>query len=119
MFARITGVGSCLPGQPVSNNDLVLRGVDTSDEWIATRTGIRARHLAESGRTSSDLALEASRHALAMAGVDASGIDLIIVATSTPDFIFPAPPASCRASSATGALRRSTYRLSAAASCTH
>jgi 3-oxoacyl-[acyl-carrier-protein] synthase-3 len=89
MFARITGVGSCLPGQPVSNDDLVLRGVDTSDEWIATRTGIRARHLAESGRTSSDLALEASRHALAMAGVDASGIDLIIVATSTPDFIFP------------------------------
>ncbi len=89
MFARITGVGSYLPGQPVSNDDLVLRGVDTSDEWIATRTGIRARHLAESGRTSSDLALEASRRALSMAGIDASGIDLIIVATSTPDFIFP------------------------------
>ena len=89
MFARIVGVGSYLPGAPVSNNDLVARGVETSDEWIVTRTGIRTRHLAEEGCTSSDLALEASRRALAAAEVDAEALDLIIVATSTPDFIFP------------------------------
>jgi 3-oxoacyl-[acyl-carrier-protein] synthase III len=89
MFARITGVGSYLPGQPVSNDDLVRRGVETSDEWIVSRTGIKARHIAEPGCTSSDLALEASRRALAAAGVEAAELDLIIVATSTPDFIFP------------------------------
>lgn len=89
MFARITGVGSYLPGQPVSNDDLVLRGIETSDEWIVSRTGIKARHLAEPGQTSSDLALESSRRALAAAGIEAGELDLIIVATSTPDFIFP------------------------------
>ena len=89
MFAKITGVGSYLPGQPVSNDDLVLRGIETSDEWIVSRTGIKARHLAEPGQTSSDLALESSRRALAAAGMEASELDLIIVATSTPDFIFP------------------------------
>jgi len=89
MFARISAVGSYLPGQPVSNEDLVQRGVDTSDEWVVSRTGIRTRHLAEAGCTASDLALEASRRALASAGMDASELDLIIVATSTPDFIFP------------------------------
>ncbi|MBI4742304.1 MAG: ketoacyl-ACP synthase III [Betaproteobacteria bacterium] len=89
MFARITGVGSYLPGQAVSNDDLVRRGIETSDEWIVSRTGIKARHLAEPGQASSDLALEASRRALAMAGIDAGEIDLIVLATSTPDFIFP------------------------------
>ena len=89
MYAKITGVGSYLPAQAVSNDDLVARGVDTSDEWIATRTGIRNRHLAEPGQTSSDLGFEAARQALEMAGVDAAELDLIIVATSTPDFIFP------------------------------
>jgi 3-oxoacyl-[acyl-carrier-protein] synthase III len=89
MFTRIAGVGSYLPGKPVSNNDLIQRGIDTNDEWIVSRTGIKARHLADAGCTSSDLALEASRKALASAGIDASEIDLIIVATSTPDFIFP------------------------------
>ena len=89
MFARIVGVGSFLPGQPVSNADLIERGVDTSDEWVVTRTGIKSRHLAEEGCTSSDLALEASRRALAVAKLDAAELDLIIVATSTPDFIFP------------------------------
>ncbi|MDR1936123.1 MAG: ketoacyl-ACP synthase III [Candidatus Accumulibacter sp.] len=89
MYARITGVGGYLPGSPVSNDDLVRRGVATSDEWIATRTGIRARHLAEGACASSDLALEASRRALEAAGMAASGLDLIIVATTTPDFIFP------------------------------
>jgi len=89
MYAKITGVGSYLPAQAVSNDDLVARGVDTSDEWIATRTGIRNRYLAEPGQTSSDLGFEAARRAMEMAGVDAAELDLIIVATSTPDFIFP------------------------------
>ncbi len=89
MFARVIGTGSCLPGNPVSNNDLAARGIDTSDEWIVTRTGIRFRHLAEAGVTSSQLGLEAARKALAAAGIGADELDLIIVATSTPDFIFP------------------------------
>ena len=89
MFARIAGVGSYLPGSPVSNDELARRGVDTTDEWIVTRTGIRTRHLAEAGTTSSEMALEASRRALESAGVRADELDLIIVATSTPDYIFP------------------------------
>lgn len=89
MFARITGVGSYLPGLPVSNNDLIQRGVDTNDEWVISRTGIKARHLAEANCTTSDLALEASRRALESAGVDAEELDLIILATTTPDFVFP------------------------------
>ncbi|MDQ5905094.1 MAG: 3-oxoacyl-[acyl-carrier-protein] synthase [Pseudomonadota bacterium] len=88
-FARVAGVGSYLPSNRVLNNDLVARGVDTNDEWIVARTGIRARHLAEAGQTSSDLALIASQRAMEMAGIDAADIDLIIVATSTPDFVFP------------------------------
>lgn len=89
MFARIAGVGSHLPGQPVSNLDLIARGIDTSDDWIVSRTGIKSRHLADVGVTSSSLAYEASRKALAAANASADEIDLIIVATSTPDFIFP------------------------------
>lgn len=88
-FSRIAGVGSYLPGNPVSNSDLIQRGVDTSDEWVATRTGIRSRHIAPPECMTSDLALEACRNALASAGTDVSEIDLIIVATTTPDFIFP------------------------------
>jgi len=89
IHARITGTGSCLPGDPVSNLALVARGVDTSDEWIVERTGIRTRHLAPPGTATSDLALEASRMAIAAAKLAPAEIDLIIVATSTPDFIFP------------------------------
>jgi 3-oxoacyl-[acyl-carrier-protein] synthase-3 len=89
MFARISGVGSYMPGQPVSNDELVKRGVDSTDEWIVTRTGIKSRHLADPGCTTSDLACEASRRALATAGMEAGELDLIIVATSTPDFVFP------------------------------
>ena len=89
MFSRITGIGSFLPGQAVSNHELARRGIATSDEWITSRTGIGFRHLAENGETSSDLGLEASRRALSAAGLEASDIDLIIVATSTPDYIFP------------------------------
>ncbi len=89
MFAKITGVGSYLPDRVVTNDDLVAQGVDTSDEWVATRTGIRSRHFAEAGQTSSDLAFHAANRALAQAGIEAGDLDLIIVATSTPDFIFP------------------------------
>jgi len=92
-YSRITGTGSFLPERRLSNADLVAelaaRGVESSDEWIVERTGIRARHFAPPGVCSSDLALEACRSALLAAGVDASAIDLIIVATSTPDMIFP------------------------------
>lgn len=88
-FSRITGTGGYLPGAPVSNHDLVARGIETSDEWIADRTGIRFRHFAAEREHSSDLALNASRKALEMAGREAGEVDLIIVATSTPDQVFP------------------------------
>lgn len=88
-FARIAGIGSYLPGNPVSNDDLAARGIDTNDEWIVSRTGIRTRYLAAAGTTSSELGFEAAKRALEMAGVQAEELDLIIVATSTPDFIFP------------------------------
>ncbi|MEC5388265.1 beta-ketoacyl-ACP synthase III [Uliginosibacterium sp. H3] len=89
IFSRIAGTGGFLPGSPVSNDDLVARGIDTSDEWISERTGIRTRHLVETGVTTSQLASEAARRALDAAGVAATEIDLLIVATTTPDMIFP------------------------------
>ena len=89
MHVHVTGTGSALPGAPVTNQDLVARGVDTSDEWIVERTGIRARHLAERGTKASALAEIAARQALEAARLEPNSIDLIIVATSTPDAIFP------------------------------
>ncbi|MFZ5463416.1 MAG: 3-oxoacyl-ACP synthase, partial [Pseudomonadota bacterium] len=89
MYARITGTGSYLPPQAVTNHDLVARGIDTSDEWIVERTGIRQRHIADERQSASDLALEASRAALGCAGIAPEKVDLIVVATSTPDYIFP------------------------------
>ena len=89
IYSRVTGTGSFLPGPPVSNLDLITRGIDTSDEWIVERTGIRQRHLAHASQTSSDLAFPAARAAMESAAVGADEIDLIIVATSTPDFVFP------------------------------
>ena len=64
MYARLTGTGSCLPGNPVSNDELVLRGIDTNDEWVVSRTGIRSRFLAAPGTTSSELGLVAAQRAL-------------------------------------------------------
>ncbi|MCX7172774.1 MAG: ketoacyl-ACP synthase III [Proteobacteria bacterium] len=93
IFSRISGTGSYLPGEPVSNNELVARGVDTSDQWIIERTGIRFRHLAAASVTSSDLALQASLRAIESAGRVPAEIDLIVLATSTPDFIFPSSAA--------------------------
>ncbi|EXI92289.1 MAG: 3-oxoacyl-[acyl-carrier-protein] synthase 3 [Candidatus Accumulibacter sp. BA-94] len=69
MFSRITGVGSFLPGPAVSNGDLARRGIETNDDWITSRTGIRFRHLAENGQTASDLGFEASQRALQAAGL--------------------------------------------------
>ncbi len=88
MFSRIVGTGSYLPEKIVTNDDLA-RKVDTSDEWIRTRTGIRSRHVAAEGQLASDLALPAAQRALQAAGISAADIDLIIVATTTPDIIFP------------------------------
>ena len=97
IHARVAGTGSFLPGNPVTNNDLVARGIDTSDEWVVERTGIHQRHLAAPEVTSSELAYEASLRAIAAAGVEPSDIDLIIVATSTPDYIFPSTAALLQA----------------------
>ena len=88
MRSRILGTGSYLPEAVLTNFDLEKR-MDTSDAWIRERTGIARRHVADESQTSSDLALEASKQALQAAGVAASDIDLIVVATSTPDYIFP------------------------------
>jgi 3-oxoacyl-[acyl-carrier-protein] synthase III len=92
-YSRITGTGSHLPPRRLSNADLVAdlaaRGVETSDDWIVERTGIRARHFAADGVVCSDLALIAAQAALRSAGRRADDVDLIVVATSTPDMVFP------------------------------
>ena len=92
-YSRITGTGSYLPPRRLANADLVAQlaaqGVESSEDWIVERTGIRARHFADAGVFSSDLALQACRQALQAAGRSASDVDLIIVATSTPDMVFP------------------------------
>ncbi|NQW94743.1 MAG: ketoacyl-ACP synthase III [Polaromonas sp.] len=92
-FSRITGTGSYLPPERLTNVDLAKRlaatGVETSDEWIVGRTGIHARHFAAPDMSCSDLAAEAAKHALQASGLQPSDIDLIIVATSTPDMVFP------------------------------
>jgi 3-oxoacyl-[acyl-carrier-protein] synthase III len=96
-YARITGTGSCLPAQRLTNADLVAQlaadGIESSDEWIVERTGIRARHFAADGEFASDLAADACRRAMKAAAVSSSDIDLIIVATSTPDMVFPSTAA--------------------------
>ncbi|MDP2417023.1 MAG: 3-oxoacyl-ACP synthase, partial [Hydrogenophaga sp.] len=96
-YARISGTGSSLPPQRLTNADMVdmlaQRGVETSDEWIVERTGIRARHFVADGVFASDLASEACRQAMDAAGVVPADIDLIIVATSTPDRVFPSTAA--------------------------
>ena len=92
-YSRITGTGSYLPAQRLSNADMVTKlgrqGIETSDDWIVERTGIRARHFADEGICASDLALPAAQAALQAAGRTAQDVDLIIVATSTPDMVFP------------------------------
>ena len=97
IYSRITGTGSYLPPRRLSNADLVAelaaQGIESSDEWIVERTGIRARHFVDAGVGSSDLGAEAARKAIEAAGCQPSDIDLIIVATSTPDMVFPSTAA--------------------------
>ena len=88
IYSRIAGTGSYLPEKILTNDDL-SKIVDTSDEWIAARTGIRQRHIAAEGETTGDLAYHASVRALEAAGVDAADLDLIVLGTTTPDIIFP------------------------------
>jgi 3-oxoacyl-[acyl-carrier-protein] synthase-3 len=88
IYSRIVGTGSYLPPRIMTNAEFAAR-LDTSDAWIRERTGIVRRHIAEKTQASSDLALEASRQALQAAGIAAEDLDLIIVATSTPDYVFP------------------------------
>ena len=88
IHSRIAGTGSYLPEKVLTNDDLA-KTVDTSDEWIVARTGIRQRHVAAEGETTSDLAYHASLRAMEAAGVSAADIDLIVLGTTTPDLIFP------------------------------
>ncbi|ODS64716.1 MULTISPECIES: beta-ketoacyl-ACP synthase III [unclassified Arenimonas] len=88
VFSRIAGTGSALPAKVLTNKDLE-QFVETSDEWIASRTGIRQRHVASEGETTADLAERAARAALAAAGVEPSELDMIVLGTTTPDLIFP------------------------------
>lgn len=99
VFSKITGTGSCLPPRRVTNHELAAqlaeKGIETSDEWIVTRSGISARHFADADTNASDLAVTAAQSAMEMAGVDKSQIDLIIVATSTPDHLGGFPSTAC------------------------
>ena len=111
VFARIAGTGSYLPEKVLTNDDLA-KLVDTSDEWIAARTGIRQRHVVAEGETTGDLAYHAAVRALEAAGVQASELDLIVLGTTTPDLIFPsnagqplAPSRCCNRHAVDGKIR--------------
>jgi len=109
----VLGCGSYLPTRIVSNDELA-RSVETTDEWIVQRTGIRERHIAAGGELTSDLALHAARAALANAHVEANSVDLIVLATSTPDQTFPASAVSVQA--ALGITRGAAFDLQAVCS---
>lgn len=109
----IRGTGSFVPGKVLSNQDLE-RMVDTSDEWIVSRTGIRERRIVSAGESTSTLAIEAARRALAASGLAAEDLDAIVVGTVTPDHQFPST--ACRVQKALGASRASAFDLGAACS---
>jgi 3-oxoacyl-[acyl-carrier-protein] synthase-3 len=113
IFARIAGTGSYLPEKVLTNAD-IEKLVDTSDEWIVSRSGIRERHLVADGQTTSDMAFEAAKRAMDAAGVDASELELIIVGTTTPDFIFPST--ACLVQNRLGALGCAAFDVNAACS---
>jgi len=112
-YAHIVGWGKYVPRRVVTNEDL-SRMVDTSDEWIRTRTGVRERHLADEGETTATMALEAARRALEVARISPAQLDLIIVATVTPDHLFPAT--ACLVQDALGATHAAAFDLSAGCS---
>jgi 3-oxoacyl-[acyl-carrier-protein] synthase-3 len=118
LHSRITGTGSGLPGRIVTNDelarDLAARGIETSDEWIVARTGIRQRYIAAPGETTAELGARASAVALEAAGLDASRIDLIVVGTSTPDQIFPST--ACLIQARLGALGCAAFDVQAVCS---
>ncbi|MBS1242815.1 MAG: 3-oxoacyl-[acyl-carrier-protein] synthase protein 1, partial [Nitrospirae bacterium] len=113
IHARITGTGSYAPKKVITNHDLE-RLVDTSDEWIMDRTGIKERRIAEKDQTTSDLAYEASQKALKAAGLVARDLDLILVATMTPDTILPSM--GCILQEKLGAKKAAAFDISAACS---
>ncbi len=113
VIARISGTGSALPAKTVSNADLAMT-VDTSDEWITSRTGISERHIAVDGEYTSTFAVEAARRALSMAGISPEDLDLIILGTVTPDFPFPST--ACIVQSELGAHKAVAFDVSAACS---
>ncbi len=109
--ARLIGVGACVPDSVVTNTDLE-KLVDTSDEWIRTRTGIRERRVVKDNETASGLAIGAAKDAIAFAGIDPAIIDLIVVATSTPDNLYPST--ACLVQADIGATRAAAFDLEAA-----
>ncbi|UCF77746.1 MAG: ketoacyl-ACP synthase III [Candidatus Eiseniibacteriota bacterium] len=109
--ARIAGTGSFVPLRVMTNADLE-KTVDTSDEWISTRTGIRERHISDDGASTSDLAAEAAKAAMAEAGVAASDIEMIVVGTATPDRLFPST--ACRLQEKLGAFNAAAFDVLAA-----
>lgn len=111
--AVVAGVGACLPAQRVTNADLEKK-VDTSDEWIVQRTGIRSRYIAGEGETTSTLATGAARQALEAAGLTPADVDLIVLATSTPDYTFPATATQVQA--ALGITRGAAFDVQAVCS---
>ncbi len=113
IFSRIAGTGSYLPEKVLTNAD-IEKLVDTSDEWIVSRSGIRERHLVADGQTTSDMALIAAQRAMEAAGVTASELELIIVGTTTPDFIFPST--ACLVQNRLGALGCAAFDVNAACS---
>ncbi len=112
-YSRITGTGSYLPRKVLTNRDLEAM-VATSDEWIVSRTGIRERHIAAENEFTSDLALHACREALAAAGRGAEDVDLIIIATSTPDMVFPS--SACLTQAKLGVKRGAAFDVQAVCS---
>jgi 3-oxoacyl-[acyl-carrier-protein] synthase III len=113
IHSRITGTGSYLPEKLLTNKDLESL-VDTSDEWIVSRTGIRERHIAAEGEFASDLALHACRRALEAAGRTAADVDLIVLATSTPDMVFPS--SACLLQAKLGVKRGAAFDVQAVCS---
>src|SRR5213075_2121907 len=113
IYSRIVGTGSYLPSRVMTNHDFAAR-LETSDAWIRSRTGIVQRHIADKSQTSSDLAIEAARQALKAAEVKPEALDLIVVATSTPDYVFPST--ACLLQAKLGTKRSAAFDVQAVCS---
>ena len=113
IYSRIAGTGSYLPEKVLTNEDLT-KIVDTSDEWIQSRTGIRERHVAADGQTTGDLGYNAALRALEAAGIEPSQLDMIVVGTTTPDLIFPST--ACLIQARLGAAGAAAFDVNAACS---